>query len=119
MEKRVCKHTGCSNPTRSPDRWECNICAANLHDFGITGPQREAILREQNYKCKCCSSPINFTGGKSGTSKYSAVIDHRENPFKIRRILCGACNVAIGKLGDTPTGVRQALRYLEVNHGPE
>ena len=71
--------------------------------------------KEQDYKCKCCSKPIEFLG-RGGSN---ACVDHRENPFKIRGILCSECNLGIGKLGDTPEGIKKALEYLEDNHNED
>lgn len=57
--------------------------------------------------CECC--------GKLGVA---LVLDHDHTSGKIRGWLCQACNVGIGRLGDTTASVRNALLYLEkFDHG--
>lgn len=53
--------------------------------------------------CDCCGKPL---GDKP-------CLDHDHNTLEFRGWLCYSCNTGIGKLGDDPEGVRQALDYLE------
>lgn len=40
-------------------------------------------------------------------------LDHCHHTGLFRGWLCGKCNTAIGKLGDTLEGVKRAVAYLE------
>jgi hypothetical protein len=53
--------------------------------------------------CECCGGPP----GKSALH-----LDHDHRTGKFRGWLCSACNLGIGKLGDSIAGVLNALRYL-------
>ena len=54
--------------------------------------------------CECC-------GNKTETIH----IDHDHNTLKFRGWLCGACNRAIGMLGDNIEGLTNAINYLSTN----
>lgn len=106
---RKCKYDGCDNDVRTPNgqpRYECSQCANNIKKYGITTPERDALLQKQGGKCAICEKKIEFkTGGAS--------IDHQDMPFRIRGILCIGCNTGLGKLGDSIEGLERALKYLK------
>lgn len=53
--------------------------------------------------CECCNrAPATH-------------LDHDHTTGEFRGWLCNSCNLAIGRLGDTVTGVRQALDYVVRN----
>lgn len=54
--------------------------------------------------CAVCETPPRH--------KYALHIDHDHVTGRVRGLLCSACNTAIGKLGDTATGVHRAVEYL-------
>ena len=116
---KICKHPGCDNPVKPPSTTgvstynECARCKNLRYRYGITGPDADYMLASQGSVCKCCDRPIQYksSGGQASTS--CAVVDHVENPFKIRGIICGNCNVAIGKLGDNEEGLARALAYVK------
>jgi hypothetical protein len=58
--------------------------------------------------CECCSGP--FTGKKGPH------LDHDHQTGRFRGWLCSRCNLGIGALGDTESGVSNALKYLRVVH---
>ena len=112
-----CRIDGCSNPAGKnvPGRKDltCRSCGHLMSKFGITTPERDLLLHNQDNKCKLCDNPIQFSSKPKGSSRNTAVVDHAEKPFKIRGILCGGCNTALGILGDTPEMIRRALKYVE------
>jgi Recombination endonuclease VII len=71
---------------------------------GITKPEFDALLAEQDGRCAVCK-----TGQPVG---HGFNVDHDHNTGSIRGILCPLCNTGIGKLGDTAEGVRAAYCYL-------
>jgi len=124
----ICKHEGCTNLARTYTRTyktgktyhcvdtECLSCKNKLSKYGITTPQRDALLLSQNNQCGCCGFPISFTSAiRLGAGKSNAVIDHDHTTGKVRGILCGECNTGIGKLGDSIESLKKALNYLERN----
>lgn len=53
--------------------------------------------------CECCGRAVPRT----------LHLDHCHSTGAFRGWICSACNVGIGHLGDTLTGVRRAVAYLE------
>ena len=111
---KKCKYKGCTNEARHgktkkgepTQHGECNPCCNNMRKYGITTPQRDKLLADQDGKCAICSKPIEFkTGGAS--------VDHQDMPFRIRGILCISCNTGLGKLGDNEEGLLRALAYIK------
>jgi hypothetical protein len=76
---------------------------------GIDPTAAEAVLAAHGGKCGCCAA--NKPGGKGWC------VDHDHETGKIRGVLCNACNLAIGKLGDTLEGVLRAVKYLQQSQG--
>jgi hypothetical protein len=73
-------------------------------NYGITYDDYVQMLKAQNGVCAIC--------GKAEEKKRLAV-DHCHNTGKIRGLLCGMCNTAIGKLNDDVQLLRKAIQYLE------
>lgn len=63
------------------------------------------MLKAQQYVCLICL-------GADATGRRLAV-DHDHTTGKVRGLLCGACNTALGKMRDSPEQLRRAADYLE------
>jgi len=74
-----------------------------LKNYGITTERKMALLKQQNYCCKICGNKINMISG---------YIDHNHKTGKIRGILCGNCNTALGLLKDNIDIFKKAIKYL-------
>lgn len=61
-------------------------------------------VRSEPLVCDCCGRPPK---GKH------LCLDHDHETGRFRGWLCGACNRAIGQLGDSVRGVMRAVRYLQ------
>lgn len=72
---------------------------------GIDPVAAEAALAAHDGCCACCG--VGAPGGKGWC------VDHDHATGRIRGIICNACNLAIGKLGDTLEGVLRAVKYLQ------
>ena len=75
-----------------------------LKKYGITIQQELNMLEAQGNKCAICDKPLN--------SLTEAHIDHNHRTGKVRGILCGNCNRAIGLLRDNPSNTLRATMYL-------
>lgn len=102
-----------NNPNHGKEWYQANKDVARNYqlkrDFGITLDEYNKMLANQNNKCKIClldSSQFN---------KVFAV-DHCHSTLKIRGLLCGPCNAAIGLLKDDVKLLQNAIVYLEKNH---
>lgn len=70
------------------------------------------LLKEQNGVCAICKK--SEIAKHKGTIKNLAV-DHRHSDGKVRGLLCGNCNRAIGMLKDDPELLLAAANYLVLN----
>ena len=71
------------------------------YEYGITVQQRDGMIAKQNGRCAICHEP-----GKLH-------IDHDHATGRLRGMLCGSCNRAIGLLKDNPERMRSAAYYVE------
>ena len=70
----------------------------------------DAMLAKQGGLCAICRKPETSTlRGKL----IPLAVDHDHASGRVRGLLCGKCNKGIGLLGDSASGIRAALAYLE------
>lgn len=79
-----------------------------MKKFGITLAQFNEMFEQQEGKCLICKD-------HSSKFKKGLCVDHCHKTNKIRGLLCGNCNSAIGKLKEDPKIFAIALDYLEKN----
>jgi len=122
----ICKNIGCENETATysvkntnntnkeytASYKECNTCRHLRSKYGITSPERDKLIADQDGCCAICNLPVELDGK---ATKQSAVVDHDHFTGKIRGILCGQCNKGLGIFGDTLSGLNKAVKYLERN----
>jgi hypothetical protein len=82
--------------------------------FGIDSEQYNSMLKLQSNVCAICKEPEKVLDYRSKLLKALAV-DHSRKTGKIRGLLCGSCNRAIGYLRDDPQLCRATALYLEIN----
>jgi hypothetical protein len=68
--------------------------------YGISLDERDAMEREQDGKCAICRE------------KKKLVVDHCHTTGKVRGLLCGSCNKALGFLKDDSERIARLLDYL-------
>lgn len=73
--------------------------------YGISPEDQRSLLDSQGGGCALCSRVV-------GVPDSPACIDHDHNTGSVRGILCRQCNSALGTLGDSVEGLRNALAYL-------
>jgi hypothetical protein len=71
--------------------------------YGISAADQEAMLEAQGHVCALCRRPP----GKKRLS-----VDHDHVTGRVRGMLCGACNTALGGLQDSPEMCERAAEYL-------
>ena len=79
------------------------MAAYRFKQYGVTDAQLEAMVLVQCGKCAICTEPLE-----------PPHIDHDHVTGRIRGLLCGKCNKALGLVGDQPAMLRVAAEYLEV-----
>lgn len=81
----------------------CKRAARRRETYGLS-PADLAALVEQHSVCAICRT-ANW--GKKGP-----VVDHDHATGAVRGILCGHCNMGLGRFRDDPAILRAALEYL-------
>ena len=79
--------------------------------FGITLDDYRRMSEVQDHKCAICNEPETAVDAK-GAERFMAV-DHCHKTGKIRKLLCAACNKALGGFKDDPDLLRKAAKYIE------
>lgn len=77
--------------------------------FGITAEQYVEMLTAQHGVCAICAMPETII--ERGVVRQLAV-DHDHLTGKVRGLLCGRCNMGIGRFGDDPNLLARAITYL-------
>ena len=81
-----------------------------VQHYGITPAQYTEFLLKQDGLCAACRWPESAQF--QGKTKHLAV-DHSHMTGKVRGLLCGRCNGALGLLGDDILRVRALVSYIE------
>ena len=80
--------------------------------YGISIEDFNSLLASQNGVCAICSKIDNYKHSKGSNTPLLSV-DHSHLTGKIRGLLCGSCNRAIGLLKDSTYLLHNAIKYLE------
>jgi len=80
---------------------------SKLKVYGLTLEDYDAIFAKQKGVCGICKKP------EMDKVHRNLCVDHERKTGKIRGLLCGRCNLAIGLLGHDPVVCSNADRYLK------
>lgn len=73
--------------------------------YGMTPEHYDLMVERQGGLCAIC--------GNAPAPGKKLVVDHDHKTNLPRLLLCFSCNIAIGHLGDDPSTLRRAARYVE------
>lgn len=80
-----------------------------LKKYGLTLDDYDSMFDSQGGVCAIC-----FEIEKEDRGQLDPLsVDHNHDTGKVRGLLCGRCNRAIGLMNDNPKLLRQAVIYLE------
>ena len=82
----------------------CNYKARRNETYGLTPDELQALLAQHSV-CAICHSD---QWGKKGP-----VVDHDHETGRVRGILCGNCNMGLGRFKDDPLRLARAIAYLK------
>lgn len=92
----------------NPDRVRDSARRTNLKRiYGITLEEFNSLLKEQNNQCCICKTK----NPKGKGDRFH--VDHCHTTGKVRGLLCGKCNCAIGLLNEDINLFLSAKEYLE------
>jgi len=86
--------------------------------YGITLEEMAQMFNNQEGLCCVCSQPMCLCINEHLEKKCPtrASVDHDHKTGLVRGLLHRDCNGAIGLLRDSPTYMRNAAQYLEIEH---
>jgi hypothetical protein len=79
--------------------------AHRFREYGLSPIDFSRLLAQQNGVCAICREPER--------EERSLSVDHDHKTGRVRALLCGGCNKAIGFLRESPLLARAAATYLE------
>lgn len=89
----------------------CIRCLHLFHKYKIYSDTYDSLLKSQNNCCAICKKPeISKTNNRSNLS---LSVDHCHTTNKVRGLLCGKCNMALGLLDDAEVLLLSAIKYLK------
>lgn len=93
---------------KNADTWKENWLKRR---YGISLNDFNELLKHQNDTCGICKKEeIGFYGDKKKTLS----VDHCHKTGKIRGLLCGKCNTALGLVDENPETLIEMIMYLKV-----
>lgn len=112
LPDRECKNCAVRFTPQGPNHWtctpECRNLGYRLRRYGLTSQRYQELLAEQGGVCALCGEARR--GWTLGADLH---IDHCHATGRVRGLLCGECNTALGRFGDDPAQLRRAAAYLE------
>jgi hypothetical protein len=88
-----------------PDRAKRSAHAAQIkHRYGMTVEDKSRMFASQGNLCAICGSEAPRGRGWH--------IDHCHSSGRVRGILCGPCNHALGLAGESPRVLEEMAAYL-------
>lgn len=79
-----------------------------LAKYGMTIEEYEALLKKQDGVCAICKEPPQDNLTRFGVLH----VDHCHTTKKVRGLLCGLCNTALGGFREKITILQAAINYL-------
>jgi len=83
-----------------------------LRSHGITRAEYEELYRKQKGQCPICERALPTGIVRKGEVGLRPHVDHCHVTGKVRGILCGPCNQALGLLDEDRARFARAARYL-------
>lgn len=85
--------------------------------YGISFADKAKMFEGQSGKCAVCGDDL-VLGWYSPKNRHSACVDHDHKTGKVRGLLCGHCNKALGFLCEDPERVAALERYIDFHGRP-
>lgn len=92
-----------TDPTKHKAKLQSGTWSRRKAKYNITKAQYDQLLAQQSGNCYICGVH----------EEYNLRVDHDHVTGKVRKLLCNACNVALGGFEDDPIRLRSAANYIE------
>lgn len=92
-----------------PEQYRASILKAK---YGLLRGDYERMSQQQNHVCAVCGKTETTIHRQTGKTR-SLAVDHCHDTGKVRGLLCGACNKALGGFNHSVEVLQSAIRYLE------
>lgn len=110
--ERVKAWNAAAREREAPSARSVRMREYRLSRYGLTGEQYDEMLQAQEGVCAVCRQPEWFIDPRKGTPRNLAV-DHCHSTGRVRGLLCGRCNRAIGHFEDDHEVLTRAAAYLK------
>lgn len=91
------------------EMWDKSRLKRNLKSlYGLTVEQYEKMVADQKGICPICERHVT-------KCRQRLNVDHDHITGKVRGLLCGPCNAALGIFQDSLENLKRAIAYLEHN----
>lgn len=81
--------------------------------YGVTPEWVAQQLAATDGACPICLKKMRLHEGDGGLRRDEAVVDLDHRDGTVRGLICSACNIAIGALGDNVESLLRAVAYLQ------
>jgi dCMP deaminase len=103
------------HPVKSKDGiWRCKNCNKRSNEFHtkLTDAEYNEMFLNQGGVCAICKKP-EFRKMRGSDAVRKLCVDHDHETGKVRALLCGHCNTAIGMLKENVSTLINAKVYLQ------
>ena len=90
--------------SKPKDKIKTNV-QQRLRRYGLRLEDYQELMRAQEGKCAICKA--------YPSASRALAIDHCHTTGKVRGLLCGSCNMGLGKFSDDPERLKVAAEYLK------
>lgn len=92
---------------------QSNYAGLIRRKYGLTLEQYDEMRAAQDYRCAVCRRHEDELKQDPSLGKNRRLeVDHCHKVGHVRGLLCNACNLALGRLGDVPEAAFNAFQYL-------
>lgn len=97
------------------ERAPWHVFKVRLRRHGLTLDQYHSLLEKQDFLCALCTRQdrMDKYAGNISYDNSHLVVDHDHATTRVRSLLCGGCNFALGYLEDSLVLAQRAVLYLQ------
>lgn len=102
--RKAAKQRAYEKLMEDPERKMRLSIRTSARKLGFDPDEIEAKFIENGNKCEAC--------GEACKTNTRVALDHNHDTGEFRGFLCGECNLALGKLGESADKIRALLAYV-------